>query len=205
MTVEAAVKEYCPFGQSKALIRMAQDNLMPGEEALYAHGAMCIKDRGDGRDEALLVVTQKRVLCASRRIIARELSSIPLRDIHGMQIVRGETLVRRELHIEGFTETIILVDTLHMLNVVQKCIQCAIDNYDEFNAPGAFDVPDETGSETEAKEEIEEETEEEPTVTAQFTVGLSAAQELREWKALLDEGAITEEEYNAKKQQLLGL
>ena len=40
-----------------------------------------------------------------------------------------------------------------------------------------------------------------------FTPGdaKSVADEIREFKALLDEGLITQEEYEAKKRQLLGL
>ena len=43
--------------------------------------------------------------------------------------------------------------------------------------------------------------------TPQYTPAqpAAAADELKKWKDLLDQGAITEEEYNTKKQQLLGL
>lgn len=34
---------------------------------------------------------------------------------------------------------------------------------------------------------------------------LSSAEELLKWKKALDEGAITQEEYDAKKKQLLGI
>ena len=182
---------------SSALRRMAQENLGEKEEAIYAYHGICVK--GDEENQCVVVVTQKRVLCCSRRLIAKEMSEIPLLRIQGMQITKGKSWMSRELRIEGFLETIIISSTMDRLNLLRTAIQYAIDHYEELNMPGAFDG----AAQEQAEEEFE--TEEVPTVTAQSIAGPSAAQELREWKALLDEGAITQEEYNAKKKQLLGL
>lgn len=43
------------------------------------------------------------------------------------------------------------------------------------------------------------------TLSATATQALSPADELKKYKALLDDGTITQDEFNAKKKQILGL
>lgn len=52
---------------------------------------------------------------------------------------------------------------------------------------------------------IVDQLEQEKGVTKELTSGTSSADEIKKFKELLDMGAITQEEFDAKKKELLGL
>ena len=165
---------------SKALRRMAQENLLPGEDVIYAGNVMRVEE--DGKSEALFVVTDSRVLCCSRKLVARELVEFPYLNIQSMQI-KGKVF-DKELHIKSLTETVIISATLAELNKIKAGLQALIE-YD-------LNARSEQVSVQTAVEELAK-------------VDDDMENQLCTLKRLLDDGLLTPEEYNAKKQQLLGL
>ena len=177
------MKEFSFTMGSATLRRMLQQSLLPGEDVQYALNTICLKDNGE--NECIFAITQRRVLCCSRKLFLKEISQIPLSAIQGTEI-KGKKLGSRELHITGITQSIVIVALLDTLQKIQFSLEWVINNQDQLSrSEPEDDQPNADVIFENDETEIE--------------------RQLHALKRLLDEGLLTQDEFNAKKQQLLGL
>ncbi len=186
MTVEEALNKYKQQIFSYKQIEFAQRNINKGEDALFAwQGRSARPEAPRNSDVGTFVITEKRVFfcCTQPRFMRVE--EIPLKRITGLQIHK-RNILDYELTIQGFTQTISLINSQLNIEMVKKVVQLAIDTFAE---------PSEEEPEADSAKE-----------TAPSTDRPSKMEDqLRALKSLLDDGILTQEEFDAKKKQVLGL
>jgi len=122
-------------------------------------------------------ITNKRLLCAQQKLIGNNLVSVNLNTISDITMNNGAiwSIITIDCYTEKFN-----------LAVARACGQ---NIYDKFN--------DILASVKNKKNTA--------TPISSNSQGKSMADQLRDLKSLMDDGIITEEEFNAKKKELLGL
>ncbi len=187
MTVAEAIVKFGDKVFFKKAAKLAQENLYLDEEVIYAHECRA----ADESDETNVysgdfVVTQRRAFFCSCGFGYRAIWEIPLEQIMSMQIKdRGAT--ESSLKLQGFRNSFFLIGSNRLIGDFKYNIQVILDNL-------VTRTPAPAEPATPAAQ---------PAPPAESAPDLES--QLRALKRLLDEGILTQEEFDAKKKQVLGL
>ncbi|WP_435645143.1 SHOCT domain-containing protein [Butyricicoccus porcorum] len=138
-----------------------------------------------GRDTGVVVITDKRVLFASREAGLSSSISMNLSDINsitdtnntGFSLHAGLNLLETKMLISTSSTSLAIYNTNAFLKPFKKVLIEAMGNVQAYKQADTVVIKE----------------------------SFSAADEIEKFKQLLDQGIITEEEFDAKKKQLLGL
>ena len=163
---------------SSSSIKFAQSLLKPAETVKFALVAMASSNFG-GEDKSIVVATNDRVLYVSKRLWNVKSKYIRIPDIQSVEMNRG--LVNGSLVIKGLTESIVIKHwKKKSLMAFQTVVEELVNEYRKIREESQV-VSNKTKEEKSQKEQLDEISE------------------------LLNNGYITQEEFDKKRKQILGL
>lgn len=166
------------FGFNKQLAK-AEELLTPDEKVLFAAPSNITityaNTRQSGWIAGVVFLTDKRVLVSSKILSSFTTESIPLHEIRSVSLRNDGSGLGSLIFVHTLTKSISFMVT-YKKDMAQRIFQLFE------NAKNSAAAPPESSPSTP-----------------------SPADEIRKYKELLDLGAITQEEYDAKKKQLLNL
>lgn len=180
--VQAAVEKYeiNLFGNKSALAK-AEQLLHSDETVLFATPTNVTTTHANTRlsrtDPGIVFLTTERFLFFHKILSRFSVESVPLKEIRSVDCTGGLSGSLIKFHTLTKSFSVLVTYKMEMAQKILACFQEAIDSA----APAPLD---------------------EPAVSAP---AFSPADEILKYKGLLDCGAITQEEYEAKKKQLLDL
>ena len=121
-------------------------------------------------------ITNDRILLSKQALVGSFVKSISLKNINDITLEKGP--IHGFIEIDTAKERVKIVVLMFCADNIHECIHKALDMAKQFSASKASEA----------------------TASA-----YSEADELAKFKKLYDDGVITQEEFEAKKQQLLGL
>ena len=185
MTVLEAVKQSkTPTLMQKGSIETAQNMLKPGETVLYAMTANICTDPTIALQDVtlkeqayvVLVITDQRVFYVQKLLGALSSAFIPLWEVQSvMKVPDGKYWW---VQIKGINKRLLIEHNRKPIEALHDAIQSALAHY---TAPAAASAPA-------------------PAASPDLNV-----EQLMKLKELYDAGILTEEEFSAKKAQILGI
>lgn len=185
--VRASLDKYKinPFGR-KYVLERGEELLRPGETVLFALPTTVTithaNTRLSHREPGAVFLTQQRFLFFQKILLDFSVESVPLEEIRSIDCTGSPLGGLINLHTLTKSFAILVPYKMEVAQEILGCFQSAINN-------AASASPEEPPAPVE----------EAP------APAFSPADEILKCKGLLDCGAITQEEYDAKKKQLLGL
>ena len=179
MTVQEAIKKFKTGGffDGKSE-KAAQKRIKPGEEVLWASDSLVWFPGGNHARGTITLTNQRIFFC--------------------QDLAMGSGKDERHFPLESIIKASFRVDNNMPFLVIESLTDNMMILCKEKEARPGLEILEQMLAQKRKDQKAE---------FAEIAKGetKSGAQELREWKALLDEGIITQAEFDAKKKQVLGL
>lgn len=165
-----------------------EQNIMPDEKILMCFiGLYNVQGITKNDGNFAFAVTNKRIICAQKHLVGETVATIAIDKINDVSVKTG--LVFGTITIDSLHEIInVTVNKLEARSISDRLHAAIIEAKTAAAAPAAPAAPAQPA----------------PAQPTPASTG-NVAQQLKELKELVDMGILTEEEFAAKKKQLLGI